>query len=90
MTQGFKYFMVFLSQSTEEKMKRKKESREMASDRTLASSFLSHALILNLSQQDVLPTKMKEAHGSNTDMSGLLALRLQFRCHCQPCQCKRD
>lgn len=44
MTQGFKYFMVFLSQSTEGK----KESREMASDRTLASSFLSHALILNL------------------------------------------
>lgn len=89
MTQGFKYFMVFLSQSTEEKMKRKKESREMASDRTLASSFLSHALILNLSQQDVLPTKMKEAHGSNTDTSGLLALRLQFRCHCQPCQRKK-
>lgn len=86
MTQGFKYFMVFLSQSTEGK----KESREMASDRTLASSFLSHALILNLSQQDVLPTKMKEAHGSNTDKSGLLALRLQFKCQCQPYQRERD
>lgn len=35
MTQGFKYFMVFLSQSTKEKNEeeKKKESREMASDR---------------------------------------------------------
>ncbi len=34
MTQGFKYFMVFLSQSTKEKNEEeKKESREMASDR---------------------------------------------------------
>lgn len=59
MTQGFKYFMVFLSQSTKEREKKNEEGGEKKVEKwpvTLATSFLSQELILNLSQQDVLPT----------------------------------
>lgn len=91
MTQGFKYFMVFLSQSTKEKNERKKKKVEKrpVTENVPHKLFKPCPDFKSISIR-CITNKMKEPHGSNTDMSGSLALRLQFRCHCQPYQCKKD
>lgn len=70
MTQGFKYFMVFLSQSTEKTRGGKKWP--VTENVRYELSFLSRALIFkSISNQDVIATNLKETYGilyRNTDL----------------------